>query len=131
LSHILCYGDEDLTMGQSHFMPKNNFSTENMFMRLKDNLRDLIKSNGITVAHLSRATKTPLQTLHGWLSGVEPRGLKQVKIVAEYFGQSIDDLCFESPVSKKKKESKKNKFEEFSDEINAGTFEVVLRRVKK
>ena len=118
-------------MGQSHFMPKSNFSTENMFMRLKDNLRDLIKSNGITVAHLSRATKTPLQTLHGWLSGVEPRSLKQVKIVAEYFGQSIDDLCFESPVSKKKKESKKNKFEEFSDEINAGTFEVVLRRVKK
>lgn len=118
-------------MAQSHFTPKSDFPTENMFMRLKDNLRDLIKSNGITVAHLSRATKTPLQTLHGWLSGVEPRSLKQVKVVAEYFGQSIDELCFESLASKKKKETKRNKFEEFQEEINAGTFEVVLRRVKK
>jgi transcriptional regulator with XRE-family HTH domain len=118
-------------MGQKHFTPKSYFSTENMFMRLKDNLRDLIKSNGVTVAHLSRATKIPLQTIHGWLSGVEPRSLKQVKIIAEYFGQSIDELCFDSPTSKKKKESRKNKFEEFQEEINAGTFEVVLRRVKK
>jgi predicted transcriptional regulator len=41
-------------------------------MRLKDNLRELINSHGITVAHLSRTTKIPLQTLHGWLGGVEP-----------------------------------------------------------
>lgn len=85
----------------------------------------------ITVAHLSRATRIPLQTLHGWLSGVEPRSLNQVKILAEYFGQSIDELCFDSPSSKKKKDSKKNKIEEFQDEINAGTFEVVLRRIIK
>lgn len=100
-------------------------------MRLKDNLRDLIRLNGITVVHLSRATKIPLQTLHGWLGGVEPRSLNQVKTLAEYFSQSIDELCFDSPISKKKKDSKKNKIEEFQDEINAGTFEVVLRRVKK
>ena len=118
-------------MAQSHFTPEDRFPSENVLMRLKDNLRDLIKSQGITVAHLSRATKIPLQTIHGWLSGVEPRSLKQVKIIAEYFDQSIDELCFESSTSKKKKESKKNKLEEYSEEINAGTFEVVLRRVKK
>ncbi len=118
-------------MAQSHFIPEDKFSSETILMRLKDNLRDLIKSNGITVAHLSRATKIPLQTIHGWLSGVEPRSLKQVKIIAEYFSQSIDELCFDSPSSKKKKETRKNKFEEFQEEINAGTFEVVLRRIKK
>ncbi len=118
-------------MAQSHLTPEDKFPSENVLMRLKDNLRDLIKSQGITVAHLSRSTKIPLQTIHGWLSGVEPRSLKQVKIIAEYFDQSIDELCFDSPISKRKKDHRKNKLEEFQEEINAGTFEVVLRRVRK
>lgn len=129
-SHSFYYGDEDFIMVQSHFTPKPYNLNENNSMRLKDNLRELIKANGITVAHLSRATKIPLQTIHGWLSGVEPRSLKQVKIIADYFSVSIDELCFEVP-HKKRKDSRKNKIEEFQDEINAGTFEVVLRRIKK
>lgn len=121
----------DFTMVNHHFTPHIFFIVENVFMRLKDNLRGLIKSREITIAHLSRVTKIPLQTLHGWLSGVEPRSLKQVKIVAEYFEQSIDELCFEKLKVENKRETTKNRIVEFQDEINAGTFEVVLRRVKK
>ncbi|QDK43199.1 hypothetical protein DOM21_17400 [Bacteriovorax stolpii] len=96
-------------------------------MRLKDNLRDLIRSNGITVIHLSKATKIPLQTLHGWLSGAAPRNIAQVKILAEYFNQSIDELCFACP----QKKSQENRIEDFQKEINIGVFEVVLRRIAK
>jgi hypothetical protein len=98
-------------------------------MRLKDNLRDLIKSNGIAVTHLSRSTRIPLQTLHGWLAGVEPRSIKQVKILATYFNTTIDELCF-GHSSSKKNISKKNKIDELQDEINAGVFEVILRKIK-
>lgn len=69
-------------------------------MRLKDNLKELFKISGITAAHLSRATKIPLQAIHGWLSGIEPRSLKQVKIIADYFSMSIDEICFEIPNKK-------------------------------
>lgn len=96
-------------------------------MQLKVILKKLIKGRGISIAHLSRATSVPLQTLHGWLNGVEPRSFRQVKLVADYFEVDLDYLCFGiSP-----KSSPSNKYEDYADEINAGTFEVVLRRIKK
>jgi predicted transcriptional regulator len=64
-------------------------------LRLSKNLRSLIKERGMTVVALSRKTGTPLQTLHGWLAGVEPRGVRQIKLVAGYFGLSLDELCFQ------------------------------------
>ena len=64
-------------------------------LRLSKNLRYLIKERGMTVVALSRKTATPLQTLHGWLAGVEPRGVRQIKFVAEYFGITLDELCFQ------------------------------------
>lgn len=94
-------------------------------MELKKILKRLIQEEGITVAQLSKKTKVPVQTLHNWLSGMEPRSLKQVRKVAEFFEVSIDYICFGIESN-----SKKN-IEDFGDEINAGVFEVVLRRVKK
>lgn len=99
-------------------------------MHLRENLRKLIVQNGMTVVHLSRSTKIPLQTIHGWLAGSEPKSLKQLKKIADFFEISIDQLCFNSPSNTIKK-NQKNRIEEFQDEINAGTFEVVLRRIKK
>lgn len=94
-------------------------------MQLKTVLKNLIKNKGITITHLSRASKVPLQTLHGWLHGSEPKNLRQVKAVADYLEVDLDYLCF----GIKPKVDKH--IEDFQDEINAGIFEVVLRRVKK
>ncbi len=93
-------------------------------MVLKTILKKLINDKGITITALSRATKIPLQTLHGWLHGSEPKSLKQVKKVADHFGVDLDYLCFGI-------EQRSNTFEDYRNEINAGTFEVVLRRVKQ
>jgi len=93
---------------------------------LKSVLKKLIKEKGITIAHLSRASKVPLQTLHGWLQGSEPKSLRQVKAVADVLGVDLDYLCFGI-----KPKNQSNQIENFQDEINAGVFEVVLRRVKK
>lgn len=95
-------------------------------MELRTVLKRLIKENGVTITHLSRVTKVPLQTLHGWLHGSEPKSLRQVKVVADYFEVDLDYLCF----GIKPKQSKPH-IEDFQEEINAGIFEVVLRRVKK
>jgi hypothetical protein len=51
--------------------------------------------------------------------------MNQIKAVADYFNVSVDYLVYG------KEEKKKELFEEFEEEINAGTFEVVLRRVRK
>lgn len=95
-------------------------------MVLKTILKKLIKEKGITITHLSRASKVPLQTLHGWLQGSEPKSLRQVKAVADYLEVDLDYLCFGI-----KPKAYKPQLEDFNHEINAGVFEVVLRRVKK
>lgn len=94
-------------------------------MELKSILKKSIKDKGITIAQLSRATKVPLQTLHGWLHGSEPKSIRQVKAVADYLGVNLDYLCFGITPEEK------NHLIEYGQEINAGVFEVVLRRIKK
>lgn len=98
-----------------------------MKLMLQTCLKRLLKEEDMTVAQLSRATKIPPQTLNNWLSGQEPRKLSQVKIIADYFEVTLDQLLYGvDPMVQKK-----NVISDFSDEINAGIFEVVLRRVKK
>lgn len=101
-------------------------TTTQLNMVIKTILKKLIKEKGLTITNLSRATKVPLQTLHGWLNGSEPKNLRQVKAVADYLEVDLDYLCFGI-----KPKISKSSLEEFSDEINAGVFEVVLRRIKK
>ncbi len=95
-------------------------------MELKGILRKLIREKGLTVASLARNSKVPVQTLHGWLHGVEPKSIRQLKAVADHLGVDLDYLCFGI-----KPKLERGKLEKFEDEINAGIFEVVLRRVKK
>jgi len=94
-------------------------------MNIKHNLKALMKSHELTPSKLSRATKIPISTLHGWLNGVDPKSIVQIKSVADYFDISLDELCFgesQKPIS--------NTLKEYGEEINAGVFEVVLRRVR-
>lgn len=67
-----------------------------------------------------------VKTLHNWLSDQKPKDLEQVKKVADFFQISIDSLCFGEGIK-----STQEAIENYRDEINAGVFEVVLRRVKK
>jgi len=93
-------------------------------VNIKTTLKRLVAESGITVTHLARATNIPAQTLHNWLAGAEPKSLVQLKRVSEYFDVSLDYLCFG-------KEAKPNKsLTEYENEINAGVFEVVLRKIK-
>lgn len=95
-------------------------------MELKLVLRKLIKEKGITIVGLSRGSKVAVQTLHGWLQGSDPKSIRQVKAVADYLEVDLDYLCFGI---KPKRDA--DRIEMFENEINAGIFEVVLRRVKK
>ncbi len=94
-------------------------------MILKTVLKRLLSERGVSVTRLAKATSIPQQTLHNWLSGSEPRSLNQVKKVANYLGVTLDYLCF----GYEQKQSPN--IETYADEINAGIFEVVLRKVKK
>ena len=97
-----------------------------MTIKIKTILKKLLNDHDLTAAQLARATKTPPQTINNWLSGQEPRNLNQIKVIADYFGISVDYLVY----GQDEKNSKVS-IEKFEDEINAGIFEVVLRRVKK
>jgi len=91
-------------------------------MKLYKILKYLLVDYDINLSQLSRATGVPRQTLDNWISGQEPRSLSQVKVIADYFSLSIDQLCFE--------QCARDTMIEYQDEINAGVFEIVLRRVK-
>lgn len=96
-------------------------------MKLQTTLKELIKGADITPTKLSKATGVPLSTLHGWLNGIEPKSITQLKSVSELFGISLDSLCFgfeEGSVFAT------NPFKEYEQEINIGQFEVILRKRK-
>ena len=91
-------------------------------MELDKVLRQLLNSRDIRPTTLAKEVGVSAKTIHNWLVGQSPRDISQVKKVADFFGVSLDYLCFgktDGPI------------ESFSEEINAGVFEVVLRRVKK
>lgn len=111
-------------MGNEKAYLANQDDSRNRNMELKTILKKLIKEKGVTITALAKKTKVPLQTLHGWLQGSEPKNLRQIKAVADFFEVDLDYICFGI-------EPKKTSFSDYQDEINAGVFEVVLRRVKK
>ena len=81
----------------------------------------------MTASQLSRLTGVAQTTLSEWLAGSTPKDLRKVKKVADHFEITIDELCFGTGAK-----SKANSvIEAYEDEINAGVFEVLLRRVKK
>lgn len=92
-------------------------------MILSQQLKLLLNSKDITVAQLSRATSVPAKTVYHWLHGQSPRNLVQVKKIADYFGVTLDYLLFGQMTPDVGIESLKN-------DILAGVFEVVLRKVK-
>jgi len=96
-----------------------------MTMKLQKTLKALMAKHGLNIPRLSKLTGISRQTLSNWATGQTPRNIEQVRIVAKHFNVSMEYLCFEEEVPKK------NPIEEYQDEINAGTFDVILRRNRK
>lgn len=94
-------------------------------MILKTTLKKIMSENDIKVSQLSRAVKIPATTLHNWLSGQHPKNIHQLKRVADYFDISLDFLCFGED------RPRLNPIEERKNEINAGKWEVILRKIKE
>ena len=90
-------------------------------MILSEQLKKLMSESEINQSELSRATNIPVQTLHNWLCGSQPKSIKQLKLVADYFDVSIDLLCFGGKRSLD--------FANYKEDINAGLYEVILRKV--
>lgn len=64
-------------------------------LALRHNLKNLLETERITMADLSRQTGIAKQVLSDWIAGTHPRNIAQVKLVAQFFDVSIDDLCFD------------------------------------
>ena len=62
--------------------------------RLRHNLLTLLKERGLTAAQLSRKTGIAKQVLSDWISGVQPRKIEQLYMVAKELGGSMESLCF-------------------------------------
>lgn len=96
-------------------------------MKLDKQLKALLRESDTTVAQLARASGVSAKTLYNWLAGQKPRDLDAVKKIADYFKVSIERLCYGA----EPQPPKASPFEKHMDEINAGIFEVVLRRPRK
>ena len=90
-------------------------------MILASQLKYILRQKGITVLALSKATEVPVKTLYSWLQSQSPRNLNHLKKVAEHLNVSLDYLLFNE-------EKTQTPFEDLKDEINAGTYEVILRK---
>lgn len=98
--------------------------TENNYVKLKDNLKRLIKENNLNALKLSKATGVPNSTISDWLLGNSPKNIIQVKTIATYFNISIDELIFGDGSLKKIKSVENIEIEL----LKFGTFDVFLKR---
>lgn len=95
-------------------------------MNFKKQLSFYLDRKGIAASHLAKAVGVPKQSVSDWLAGSNPRGIKQVKKVADYFETSIDHLMF--GVGGEKRSQGSIDFD--SEDWISGVFEVKLRRIK-
>ncbi len=92
-------------------------------MKLNKTLKRLLNESELSATELSKLTDIPLSTLHGWINGVEPKSISQLKKIADFFDVSLDFLCFGEPKSKNIKD--------FGGDISIGNYEVILRRIRE
>jgi transcriptional regulator with XRE-family HTH domain len=63
-------------------------------MNISKNLEKYLESSEISLNEFSRRISIPPSTIHGWLNGVPPKNLNDLKKVAEFFNVTLDELCF-------------------------------------
>ena len=97
-----------------------------MEKKLKDNLSRLIREspNRLTQAKLCKECGISPSVMSGWLRGVPPKGIGQLKVVADYFGLTLDSLIYGNAEIKTQEQSSVQLEE-------VGEFRVLVQRVKK
>ncbi|MBS1983797.1 MAG: helix-turn-helix transcriptional regulator [Bdellovibrionales bacterium] len=104
-------------------------------MRLKEELRILLKERDLTAAQLARASGVSPKTISDWLAGTPPRNIDQVRKVARVFGVTVDRLCFGETLTEKPSQEATQPTSDLETLLGdgwiTGLFEVRLRRVKK
>lgn len=98
---------------------------ENELVNLKNNLKLLIGKHQLNATKLCKATGIPKSTISDWLLGNSPKNIKQVKILADHFNITIDELVFGEtsldPFSRN---------EDVSELLSLGNFDVYLKKRK-
>ena len=98
-----------------------------MSLQLKENLKGKLKEREIGVPTLAKRTGISRKTIENWMEGQRPQNIEQVKVVAKFFGTTVDEICFGPDL---RTGNALTELERHQNEINAGIFEVVLRRIK-
>lgn len=95
-------------------------------MNLRNQLKLYLEYNNINATVLAKKSKVPRSTIQDWLTTDSgSKDLEKLKKVADVLATTVDDLCFGNGIRTE------SSFREYESEINAGLFEVVLRKVKK
>ena len=113
-------------------MNETQFSDVVLEMTFKKQLRLYLDTRGMSGSTLARAAKVPKQSISDWLSGTNPRDVRQVKKVADSLKVSIDHLMFGTGIEEAEaaSDSKPNLTTLIGDEWITGRFEIKLRRLK-
>jgi len=108
-------------------------------MNLKNQLRYYLEHRNITASHLARCSGVPKQSISDWLSGSNPRDIRQVKKVADFLSITVDHLVFGEgrepkplavTVSLPSKTGSKPHPADTDGDWSGGLFEVRFRRIK-
>ncbi len=65
-----------------------------MEIRLKENLRALLKARGCKAADLARLTGVSPSVISEWMAGRAPRNVRNIHKLARELGVSMEELCF-------------------------------------
>ena len=93
-------------------------------MKMSENLRKVMVLHKISQKGLAQKSGIPASTIHGWLNGVPPKNIIEIKKIATFFCLTVDELCFGAGDS-----SHVQSGENVIAEI--GTVELVLRHKEK
>lgn len=66
----------------------------NKVNEMEKNLKKILTKHKITLKSLSVEVGIPASTIHGWMNGVPPKNIHEVKKIADFLGVTIDVLCF-------------------------------------
>jgi transcriptional regulator with XRE-family HTH domain len=82
-----------------------NLETNTMDIKLQKNLKRLMKAQKIGLKELAAELDLSASTVHGWLNGVTPKSLQEIKRLAIHLGVSLDELCFGEEIQNSKIET--------------------------
>ena len=113
--------------GSPDLVQVNKLLVDKSLVNLKTNLKYLIKARSLNILKLSRETKLAKSTIADWCSGISPKNIEHIKILADYFKLSVDQLVFEKDPSNftKAEQSKKETLEL----IPFGKYDVYLKKI--